>query len=106
MSDEHVVPSGYDREEQHFHQKDLELLAKKRAELDASRTQRAENEMKKEHWLRCPKCGHDLEEIDMEGVMVDRCTNCNGLWFDAGEVEIMLSARRSWKDAAMKLLGR
>jgi Zn-finger nucleic acid-binding protein len=37
--------------------------------------------------MRCPKCRADMEVIDYEGTEIDRCTICNGIWFDAGEIE-------------------
>lgn len=33
----------------------------------------------------CPKCNNDMEAIVYEGVEVDRCRSCQGIWFDAGE---------------------
>lgn len=39
------------------------------------------------HSLKCPKCDHGMEEITHEGVAIDRCTNCLGLWFDNDEIE-------------------
>jgi PAT family beta-lactamase induction signal transducer AmpG len=41
--------------------------------------------------MRCPKCRADMALIDHEGVEVDRCTICNGLWFDSGELESLLN---------------
>ncbi len=35
--------------------------------------------------MLCPKCKNDMEAIDHEGVEVDRCKNCKGIWFDVGE---------------------
>jgi Zn-finger nucleic acid-binding protein len=37
--------------------------------------------------MRCPKCRGDMELLEVDGVQVDRCSDCRGLWFDAGEVE-------------------
>ena len=37
--------------------------------------------------MRCPKCRSDMEQIKYEGTEIDRCTICNGIWFDAGEIE-------------------
>lgn len=39
--------------------------------------------------MRCPKCRADMEQIDYEGTEVDRCTICNGIWFDAGEIDVL-----------------
>ena len=35
--------------------------------------------------MLCPKCKNDMETLVYEGVEVDRCRNCKGIWFDAGE---------------------
>ena len=37
--------------------------------------------------MKCPKCGHDMKEEKLESVTVDRCTHCEGIFFDAGELE-------------------
>ena len=37
--------------------------------------------------MRCPKCRADMEQLTIEGVEIDRCTTCRGLWFDPGETE-------------------
>jgi PAT family beta-lactamase induction signal transducer AmpG len=39
--------------------------------------------------MRCPKCRADMEQVDYEGTEIDRCTICNGIWFDAGEIDIL-----------------
>jgi ribosomal protein L37AE/L43A len=44
-------------------------------------------ELKELHYLRCPKCGMQLIEIDYKGVAVDKCSSCDGVWLDAGELE-------------------
>ena len=35
--------------------------------------------------MKCPKCHTDMKQIEFEGVQVDRCYNCYGLWFDFQE---------------------
>jgi PAT family beta-lactamase induction signal transducer AmpG len=37
--------------------------------------------------MRCPKCRSDMELLEIDGVEIDRCSSCHGLWFDPGEVE-------------------
>lgn len=39
--------------------------------------------------MRCPKCRADMELVEHDGVEIDRCTICSGIWFDAGEVEML-----------------
>ena len=44
------------------------------------------------HSIECPKCGHGMDEVSYGGdVLIDRCTNCQGLWFDQGEAELLKS---------------
>jgi PAT family beta-lactamase induction signal transducer AmpG len=44
--------------------------------------------------MRCPKCRSDMEQIVYEGIEIDRCHACHGIWFDAGEME-QLSNRKA-----------
>ncbi len=37
--------------------------------------------------MRCPKCDADMEEVNCEEVVIDRCKGCEGIWFDKGEAE-------------------
>jgi Zn-finger nucleic acid-binding protein len=36
--------------------------------------------------MKCPSCEGALAEIDNEGVTLDFCSGCKGIWFDRGEV--------------------
>jgi uncharacterized protein len=82
-----VEPS--DREDEYFMKLDQERLAKMRSELDKQRQEEAKLHKKDTHWMKCPKCGHDLEEINYQDVMVDRCPDCKGVWLDHGELELL-----------------
>lgn len=35
--------------------------------------------------MNCPKCHSAMELVTYEGVTVDRCIKCKGIWFDANE---------------------
>ena len=39
--------------------------------------------------LNCPKCNGHLEAVIYSGVEIDRCQNCNGMWFDHLEAETL-----------------
>jgi len=70
-------------EGEYFHRKEQELVEK----LHAKRAE-AELQAKAEAAaVHCPKCAGTLVEITHEGVRIDRCDKCNGVWFDAGELE-------------------
>ena len=105
MTPEDVLPSGYDEEERYFHAKEVALLKKKREELDAARRQRERGEAKAQHWMKCPKCGADLREIELDGIMVDKCRGCEGIFFDRGELELMIEGHKGGLKRLKKLFG-
>ena len=39
--------------------------------------------------MRCPKCRSDMQQIVIDGMEVDRCSACHGLWFDDGELSML-----------------
>jgi len=51
----------------------------------------------------CPACKNDMIVVEHEDIELDYCTNCNGVWFDSGELELLLEAaglespQRCWK---------
>jgi Zn-finger nucleic acid-binding protein len=45
--------------------------------------------------MKCPKCGHDMAEEELEGVRVDRCSFCEGVFLDAGELDQVMLKRES-----------
>ena len=83
---------GYDKEEEYFYRKNQELLEKKRAELDAQRQSQESAQLRELHWMRCPKCGQQMVEEERSGIKVDRCEGCGGVFFDAGELDLLLQA--------------
>jgi hypothetical protein len=75
-------------EEEYFARRDAELMKQMRASAEQAK---AEAE-RKSHHMKCPKCGFDLITADFHGVTIDQCTNCHGIWFDAGEAESLLKS--------------
>lgn len=37
--------------------------------------------------LQCPKCQGTLESVVYSNIEVDRCTSCQGIWFDSQEAQ-------------------
>lgn len=37
--------------------------------------------------LHCPKCQGNLSEVVYANITVDRCTECQGIWFDSLEAQ-------------------
>ncbi|PWB67626.1 MAG: hypothetical protein C3F14_01575, partial [Deltaproteobacteria bacterium] len=51
--------------------------------------------LKEQHFMRCPKCGMQLVEVDYKSLKLDRCTACDGVWLDAGELEAATKLEKS-----------
>ncbi len=37
--------------------------------------------------MNCPKCKSNFDKVDFQGIEVDRCQECHGIWFDCLEHE-------------------
>ena len=37
--------------------------------------------------MKCPKCSAEFETVKYENISIDRCSGCQGLWFDMLEKE-------------------
>jgi len=74
-------------EDEYFAKRDAELLRQQREALRKS----AVEAERRSHYMKCPKCGYDLITGEWQGVQIDQCTNCHGIWFDAGEAESVLT---------------
>lgn len=100
-------------EELYFLKQEREAIEKLRAKREARLCQdgggleaKRMEELKAAHWMKCPKCGHDMEEVDSVGVLVDRCKRCEGIFLDRGELEdIFLKKLEDRKNIFRKILG-
>jgi uncharacterized protein len=89
MSSHHEKPSK--NENEYFVREHAELIKQQRARLDAERAERE----RVVHYMKCPKCGHDLAEREFHHVRVDECANCNGMWLDRGELQMLSHVERN-----------
>ena len=74
-------------EDEYFVREDAEK--KRKLALDLKRKTEADERkrLKELHWMRCPKCGMQLQEVRIRGVDVDVCFSCNGIFLDQSELE-------------------
>ncbi len=84
MSDQQV-----DAEDKYFAAEDVEKLRRLAIEQRQKLAQQEREERKALHYMKCPKCGLDLETIHNKAaqVDVDVCVGCQGMWLDHGELE-------------------
>ena len=85
-------------EEEYFAKLEAEKLAKQRAEAKKER----DEEARKAHFMKCPKCGGDLKAEQYHNIEVDRCVECSGIWFDKGEAESLLDQEENAAGGIMR----
>jgi hypothetical protein len=79
-----------DKENEYFARMEYERLKALAAKHAEKEDKEKREKLKGLHYMHCPKCGNDLAEISYKGVSVDKCTACEGIWLDAGELETIL----------------
>ena len=52
----------------------------------------------------CPVCNIDMIVVEHQKIELDYCTKCHGVWFDAGELELLLKTTKAEKDIQVHLL--
>ena len=82
---------GYNDEDRYINKKET----KRRKELEVKREEEAKKQKGNAHWMICPKCGGSMDETNIEGVLIDKCTSCQGIFFDKGEMELLADRKES-----------
>ncbi len=62
-----------------------------------------------EEKIKCPICGRKMEKVfigDDKNVLIDKCKNQHGLWFDKGELleTVSLGVKEKSKNKVIKLI--
>ena len=52
--------------------------------------------------LVCPKCQGTMRTYERNGVHVDQCTECRGIFLDRGELERLVDAETAWHGAPQR----
>jgi ssDNA-binding Zn-finger/Zn-ribbon topoisomerase 1 len=95
-----MTPS--EREDEYVARMEYERLKKLEHEKHMKLEEEEKKKLKDMHFMRCPKCGMELIEIDYKEIKVDKCSECEGIWLDAGELEAVAKLEKTGLD---KLFG-
>jgi hypothetical protein len=95
------VEEDHRREDDWFRQNEKQLLEAARVARDKREAERRAKEKASEldrlkalHYMRCPKCGHEMKEEALEGIGIDRCSFCEGIYFDANELDQLFTKKQ------------
>lgn len=87
-----------EKEEEYFARMEFEKKKRLEEEKHKALAEEEKKRLKELHFMRCPKCGMELIEIDYKGIKVDKCSECEGIWLDAGELEAVSKLEKSGID--------
>lgn len=82
-----VTRKPSESEQEYFARIEYERRKKAEREKQEKLAEDEKKRLRELHYMKCPKCGMDLIEIDYKSVKVDRCSGCEGVWLDAGELD-------------------
>lgn len=82
-----MIDKPSEKEEEYFARLEYEKKKEKEYEKHRILAKDEKEKLKQLHFMRCPKCGMELIEIDYHQIKVDKCSECEGVWLDAGEFE-------------------
>jgi len=85
-------------EQEYIARMEFEKLQKSKAEKQRKFAEEEKNRQRELHYMRCPKCGMELVEIEYQRIMIDKCTECEGIWLDAGELGSVSELKKSGLD--------
>lgn len=85
-------------ENEWFIRRDAEWLKAQRAKIEARRAAHPSG-------INCPRDGSELDERVFDGVRVDTCPTCHGIWLDAGELEQVIHLRPATLRALVATVG-
>ena len=43
--------------------------------------------------MMCPVCKYDMIVVEYRSIELDYCNSCKGVWFDSGELELLLKSQ-------------
>ncbi|MDZ7378214.1 MAG: zf-TFIIB domain-containing protein [candidate division KSB1 bacterium] len=56
--------------------------------------------------MKCPACDVTLQLTERQGVEIDYCPQCRGVWLDRGELDKLIERAHAFEMSAPPLRGR
>ncbi len=95
-----------EKEEEYFARMEFEKKKKEEEEKQKKLAEAEKKKLRELHQMKCPKCGMELIEIDYKAIKVDKCSGCEGVWLDAGELEMVSKLEKSGLDKLFSVFAK
>ena len=90
-------------EEEYFARIEFERRKTMEVEKVKKLAEEEKKNLKDLHYMRCPKCGMELIEIEFKGIKIDKCFQCDGVWLDAGEMDALSKLEKTVMDKLFRV---
>ena len=107
-----IKGSKLSKEETYFAEQEAKLLKEytksvenKVKEQEVLRLAEEKKKLKELHYMKCPKCGMELMEVNYMDVLVDICEECLGIWLDHGELESIMLKQEGFMGKLFRKVG-
>jgi uncharacterized protein len=96
-----VKPS--DQEEEYFARLAFEHRKKALAEHESRAAEEERQRVLAVARNRCPKCGALLVAVPYRGIELDKCSCCEGIWLDCGELDRVMADEQGFLGALKRI---
>jgi Zn-finger nucleic acid-binding protein len=86
-----MIQKPSEQEQEYFQRQELERLKKQREQASKAILEAEKTKLKDLHFMHCPKCGMEMNEVEFRDVMIDACFCCGGMYLDKGEIDKILA---------------
>jgi len=101
-----MIRKPSEKEEEYFVRMEFEKKKKEEEEKQKKLAEAEKKRLQELHHMKCPKCGMELIEIDYKAIKVDKCSGCEGVWLDAGELETVSKFEKSGLDKLFSVFAK
>ena len=98
-----VKPS--EQEEEYFARQEFERRKKALVEQESRTAEEERLRVLAAARDRCPKCGAPLVAVHYRGVELDKCSRCQGVWLDCGELEQVVAEEKRFLGGLKRIFG-
>ena len=95
-----------EKEDEYFAREMFEKKQKVEQEKQKQLAEAEKQKAKELHHMKCPKCGMNLVEIEYKSIRVDRCSSCEGLWLDKGELAQIVKIEKGALDRLFSVFSK
>lgn len=89
------MTKGKDLEEEYFIRENVDSKHRMSEENQRARQKYHDEEERNLHYMKCPKCGHDLETKRLSYIDIDQCSSCGVLVLHPEDVDGFVAEERS-----------